>query len=87
MINTNNEFNINSNDEINNNFQIVKTCKGEIIQKNIENDELEKFKSSEKYNEMLVLYKNRIYPDFIQNIEKNSSEENESNIENDNGND
>jgi len=35
---------------------------------------------------MLVLYKNRIYPDFIQ-IEKNSSEENESNIENDNGND
>lgn len=87
MINTNNEFNINSNDEINNNFQIVKTCKGEIIQKNIENDELEKFKSSEKYNEMLVLYKNRIYPDFIQNLEKNSSEENESNIENDNGND
>ena len=36
---------------------------------------------------MLVLYKNRIYPDFIQNIEKNSSEENENNIENDNGND
>jgi len=36
---------------------------------------------------MLVLYKNRIYPDFIQNIEKNSSEENESNIENDNEND
>ena len=36
---------------------------------------------------MLVLYKNRIYPDFIQNIEKNSNEENESNNENDNGND
>lgn len=36
---------------------------------------------------MLILYKNRIYPDFIQNIEKNNSEVNESNIDNENEND
>ena len=83
IINTNNEYNC-DNDELENNYQIVKTCKGEIVQKNIENDELNEFKNSKEYSEMIQLYKNKIYPDFLQYIEKNSCEENESNIENDN---
>ena len=83
IINTHNEYNYNSNEEVDNNFQIVRTFKGEIIQKNIEVDELNGFKSSKEYKDMVYLYKNKIYPDFIKNIDKNNSEENESNIESD----
>ena len=84
IINTNNEYNYNTNEELNNNFQFVKTFKGEIIEKNVENEELNEFKSSKEYKDMIDLYKNKIYPDFIKNIEKNNSEENENNYESNN---
>ena len=85
IINTNNEFNCNS-DELEMSCKIVKTCKGEIIQNTLENEDLNEFKSSKDYKEMILLYKNRIYPDFLENLEKSSTEENESNNENNNGN-
>ena len=75
LINTNsNDYNINSIDEINNNFQIVKTIKGEIIQRNLENDELNNFKASKEYNDIIFLYKNKIYPNFIKSNEKTDIE-------------
>ena len=76
ILNNTNDYNINSNDF--GDFQIVKTFKGEIIQKDFENDELNKFKSSQEYKDMILLYKNKIYSDFIQSNKKNNSEENES---------
>ena len=66
--------------------KIVKTCKGEIIQNTLENEDLNEFKSSKDYKEMILLYKNRIYPVFSESSEKSSTEENESNNENNNGN-
>ena len=79
IINTNNvnDLNINSNDDINN--QIVKTCKGEIIQNDLENDEINKFKSSQEYSEMISLYKSKLYPDYLTNNEKSESDENDNN--------
>ena len=77
----------NNNDDINNKCQYVKTHKGEIIQTNLEDDELKKFKSSKEYNDMIVLFKNKIYPDYIQSFEKIKDEENKSNYDNINNND
>ncbi len=77
----------NNNDDLNNNCQYVKTLKGEIVQTNLEEDELKKFKSSKEYNDMIVLFKNKIYPDYIQSFEKIKDEENKSNYDNINNND
>lgn len=78
--NINNTYNDIINDDINN-YKFVKTLKGEIIENNLEEDLIDEFKSSKEYNEMIFLYKNKIYPDFIQSIEKTNTEENESESE------
>ena len=78
--NINNNYNDINNDDINN-YKFVKTLKGEIIENNLEEDLIDEFKSSKEYNEMIFLYKNKIYPDFIQSIEKTNTEENESESE------
>ena len=76
-----NDYNNISFDEIDNNFQIVKTKKGEIIQKNLKNDEIFNFKASKEYHDMIMLYKNKLYPDFIKSNEKTNNEDNDSNID------
>ena len=76
----NNDYDNNSFDEIDNNFKIVKTKKGEIIQNNLDKNELYNFKASKEYHDMIVLYKNKLYPDFIKSNEKNNSDNN-SNID------
>ena len=80
IINTSNEYNNNSNsisnEDLNNNIQIVKTYKGEIIQKDLDIDEVNEFKSSNEYNDMMQLYKEKFYVDFIQNNDKSNSTEN-----------
>ena len=76
----------NNNSNINNNYQYVKTHKGEIVQINLEDDELKKFKSSKEYNDMIVLFKNKIYPDYIKSVENIYDEENENNYDNINNN-
>ena len=77
----------NNNDDLNNNCQYVKTLKGEIVQTNLEEDELKKFKSSKEYNDMIDLFKNKIYPDYIESFNKINNEENESNYNNINNDD
>jgi len=63
-----------SNNEDNiDNYQVVKTSKGEIIENNLETDEVNDFKSSQEFNNMLLLYRNKIYPQFLQNIQKNNN--------------
>ncbi len=52
--------------------------KGKIIKSNLETDELYKFKESPEYNEMIRLYKDKIYPDYQQNLDISKSEEIES---------
>ena len=93
-INTSNEYNNNSNsisnEDLNNNIQIVKTYKGEIVQKDLDIDEVNEFKSSNEYNDMIQLYKEKFYVDFIHNNEKSNSTENlenNSDTKNDNEND
>ena len=80
IINTSNEYNNNtnsiSNEIFNNNIQIVKTYKGEIVQKDLDIDEVNEFKSSNEYNDMIQLYKEKFYVDFIQNNDKSNSSEN-----------
>ena len=77
----NNDYNNISFDEIDNNFQIVKIKRGEIIQKNLKSDELYNFKASREYHDMIVLYKNKFYPDFIKSNETINNEDNENNID------
>ena len=85
IINSNsNDYNNNSFDEIDNNLQIVKTKNGEIFQKNLKKDELYNFKASKEYHDMIVLYKQKLYPDFIKSNEKNNSEEAEQEYDNNN---
>ena len=81
IINNTNYYN-NSNDY--GDFPIVKTFKGEIIQKDFENNELNKFKSSQEYKDLIILYKNKIYSDFIQSNKRSNSEECESYVNNKN---
>ena len=59
-------------------FKYVKTSKGEIINGNLKNDELKEFKNSKEYNDMITLYKDKILPDFEQNLEESRTEENQS---------
>ena len=86
-----NEYNINSNsmsnEDLFNNIQIVKTSKGEIIQKDLDFDEVNDFKSSNEYNDMIQLYKDKFYIFFIKNIDKSNSMENENDSKNYNEND
>ena len=74
---TTEENNMISNEE-KYNFKYVKTSKGQIINTNLKEDELNKFKESKEYNEMVRLYKDKILPDFEQNLEESKSEENQS---------
>ena len=74
---TTEENNINSDDD-KYNFKFVKTLKGEIINNKLEDDELNKFKESEEYNDMIKLYKEKILQDYEQNLDINKSEDNES---------
>ena len=60
------------------NCKFVKTMKGKIIKSNLETDEIYKFKESPEYNEMIRLYKDKIYPDYQQNLDISKSEEIES---------
>ena len=60
------------------NFKYVKTVKGEIVKGDLEEDELNEFKESKEYEEMIRLYKDKILPDFEQNLEESKSEENQS---------
>ena len=63
------------------NFKIVKTSKGEIIENNLDDDEINEYKSSQEYNDMISLYKKKIYPDFLNMMESNNNEDTESNNE------
>ena len=65
-------------DEDKYNFKYVKTSKGQIIDSNLKNDELKKFKESKEYDDMIRLYKSKILSDFEQNLEESKSEENQS---------
>ena len=60
------------------NFKYVKTSKGEIINASLETNELNEFKESQEYNDMMRIYKEKIYHDYEQNLEISKSEENES---------
>jgi hypothetical protein len=69
-----------SNNEDNiDNYQFVKASKGEIIENNLETDEVNDFKSSQEFNDLLLLYRNKIYPQFLQNIKKNNNNDFENN--------
>jgi len=70
-----------NNDDTKDNFKIVKTSNGEIVQNNFDEDEINEYKSSQEYNNMILLYKNKIYPDFLHMMESNNVEESESNNE------
>lgn len=70
-----------NNGDTKDNFKIVKTSNGEIVENNLDNDEINEFKSSQEYNEMILLYKNKIYPDFLRIIQGNNVEDSESNNE------
>ena len=70
-----------NNDDIKDNFKIVKTSNGEIVKKNLDNNEINEYKSSQEYNNMILLYKKKIYPDFLHIMEKNNVEDSESNNE------
>ena len=74
---TTEENNLNSEEE-KFNFKYVKTSKGEIINASLEPNELNEFKESQEYNDMMRIYKEKIYHDYEQNLEISKSEENES---------
>ena len=74
---TTEENNLSSDDD-KFNCKFVKTMKGKIIKSNLETDEIYKFKESPEYNEMIRLYKDKIYPDYQQNLDISKSEEIES---------
>ena len=59
----------------------MKTSNGEIVQNNLDEDEINEYKSSQEYNNMILLYKNKIYPDFLHMMENNNVEDSESNNE------
>ena len=74
---TTEENNLN-NDEERFNFKYVKTSKGEIINASLETNELNEFKESQECNDMIRIYKEKIYHDYKQNLEISKSDENES---------
>ena len=76
-IEENNIANIASNED-QFNFKLVKTMKGEIVNANLEGDEINEVKESKEYEDMIKLYKEKIFPDFEQNLEESKSEENQS---------
>ena len=57
--NSNNNIKLDSNNEI-----IVGMCKGEIINMNLDEEDLFRFKNSKDYQEMHSLYKAKFYPDY-----------------------
>ena len=67
-----------SSDENKPDLKYIKTLKGEIIKSNLEQDELNEFKLSKEYDDMIQLYNDKILPDFEQNLEESKSEENQS---------
>ena len=75
--NTSDEININSDDD-ESNYKFVKTMKGEIVNNKLEEDELNKFKESQEYKDMIGLYKKKILPDFELNLDISKTDENES---------
>ena len=63
--------NNNTNNDTNNEI-IVGMCKGEIINMNLEEEDLFKFKNSQDYQEMTKLYKIKFFPDYQKYIHDNS---------------
>ena len=78
IIQISSEENDNSSEESKSDFKYIKTLKGEIIKGNLEQDELNEFKLSKEYDDMIQLYNDKILPDFEQNLEESKSEENQS---------
>ena len=71
IIESNNNTNNNANGDINNEI-IVGMCKGEIINMNLDEEDLFKFKNSRDYQEMSNLYKDKFYPDYQKYINDNT---------------
>lgn len=46
--------------------------KGEIINKSLDEDEINKFKKSEEYGNIIELYKEKFYPDYIKYMNNKS---------------
>ena len=67
LININNNINSNINIDINNEI-VVKMKNGEIIKMNLDEDELYQFKNSNDYKEMIKLFDEKFYPDYIKFI-------------------
>ena len=67
-----------SSDESKYDFKYVKTLKGEIIESSLEQGELNEFKLSKEYDDMIQLYNEKIINDFEQSLEESKSEENQS---------
>jgi len=80
-----NNYNVDKDENIEKNFQFIKTLKGEIIQNHLENEELTNFKSSKEYNNMILLYKQKFYPNYIKSNEKFNNEKTMSINNNDSG--
>ena len=73
IIQISSEENDNSSEESKSDFKYIKTLKGEIIKGNLEQDELNEFKLSKEYDDMIQLYNDKILPDFEQNLEESKS--------------
>ena len=52
--------------------------KGEIIESSLKQGELNEFKLSKEYDDMIQLYNEKIINDFEQSLEESKSEENQS---------
>lgn len=69
------------NEDTKDNFKVVKTSNGEIVENNLDNDEINEYKSTQDYKNMILLYKNKIYPDFLHLMERKNVEDSESDDE------
>ena len=64
-----------NNNELNNNEIIVGMNKGEITNMSLEEDEINKYKNSKDYKDMIKLYKEKFYLDYVEYTkEKNKNE-------------
>lgn len=66
------EINTNINSD-NNDYKFVKTENGIIIKSKLDEEELSEFQRSKEYNDMIQLFKNKIYPDFEKNLNNSCS--------------
>ena len=79
LMNLNKKFNNSDNVYYYNNKAIIEKenivgmYKGEIINMNLGQEDISTFKSSEDYQEMTELYKNKFYPDFLKCVNNDYS--------------